>query len=80
MHARAFERFERLNAVPSDGVGLGLSIVRAVADAHGADVTLGSSLLGGLAVVVLFNARRAAESSPDEPIEVEAAEAAPVPG
>jgi signal transduction histidine kinase len=61
LYARAFERFERLNAVPSDGVGLGLSIVRAVADAHGAEVTLGSSLLGGLAVVVLFHARRASE-------------------
>jgi len=73
LHARAFERFERLNAVPSDGVGLGLSIVRAVADAHGADVTLGSSLLGGLAVVVLFNARRASElSSADEALEAEA--------
>ena len=62
---RAFERFERLNAVPSDGVGLGLSIVRVVADAHGADVTLGTSALGGLAVVVLFRGRKASVPSTD---------------
>jgi signal transduction histidine kinase len=56
---RAFERFERLNATASDGVGLGLAIVRAVADAHGADVTLGTSELGGLAVRVWFRDRKA---------------------
>ena len=55
---RAFERFERLNAVPSDGVGLGLSIVRTVAEAHGAEVTLGESALGGLRVTVCFRGRR----------------------
>ncbi len=59
LRERAFERFERLNAVPSDGVGLGLSIVRAVADAHAAEVSLGDSALGGLAVVVLFRGRKA---------------------
>jgi signal transduction histidine kinase len=62
---RAFERFERLNAVPSDGVGLGLSIVRVVAEAHGAAVTLGSSGLGGLAVVVLFRGRKASVPADD---------------
>lgn len=54
---RVFERFERLNREQESGVGLGLSIVRAVADTHGAQVTLGQSTLGGLRVVVTFQGR-----------------------
>ncbi len=52
---RAFGRFVRL-AAPGFGVGLGLSIVHAVARAHGATVTLGEAPLGGLRVEVLFPA------------------------
>jgi signal transduction histidine kinase len=60
---RLFEPFERLDgsrASASDGLGLGLSIVRAIADAHGAtiDTTLPSG--GGLSVEVAFPA-------PDQP-------------
>lgn len=52
---RIFERFERLRPDRGGGVGLGLSIVRAVAQAHGASVTLSDSPLGGLRVEVVFH-------------------------
>lgn len=58
--ARVFERFVRLPGTHSSGVGLGLSIVRTVADAHGARVELGDSPLGGLRVVVTLVARAVA--------------------
>ena len=52
---RVFERFVRLDRPGRPpGVGLGLSIVRSVADAHGATVVLDDSPLGGLAVRVKF--------------------------
>lgn len=56
---RLFEPFERLNAKPrsfSDGVGLGLAIVRAIADAHEALLTVRAPAGGGLCVVVAFPA------------------------
>ncbi len=54
---RVFERFVRLDrAGQAAGVGLGLSIVRSVADDHRAIVELGESPLGGLAVRVSFPA------------------------
>jgi signal transduction histidine kinase len=37
-----------------EGFGLGLSIVKAIAEAHGAVLTIGSQVGGGLAVVVTF--------------------------
>jgi two-component system, OmpR family, sensor kinase len=40
--ARIFERFARGGGRRSDGAGLGLSIVRAIAVAHGGDVLLDS--------------------------------------
>lgn len=55
--ARVFERFYRLNqgrSVAVEGVGLGLAIVRSVADAHNATITLDDSPLGGLRVIVSF--------------------------
>jgi signal transduction histidine kinase len=52
---RVFERFVRLDFARSrdeGGTGLGLAISRAVARAHGGDVQLGDSPLGGLRAIV----------------------------
>lgn len=50
---KATERFTSL-AAATKGSGLGLSIVKAVAEGHGAELTLGRSELGGLAVALIF--------------------------
>jgi two-component system OmpR family sensor kinase len=55
-HAQAFQRFNRLGRVDAHGVGLGLSIVQAVAHAHNAVVHLRESPLGGLRAEVRFPA------------------------
>lgn len=55
-HAEAFQRFNRLGRVDAHGVGLGLSIVQAVAQAHHAVVHLLQSPLGGLRAEVRFPA------------------------
>lgn len=63
--ARVFDRFVRLEGAQRvPGVGLGLSIVRAVADAHGASVELMDSALGGLCVRVQFPAAAAPAGNP----------------
>jgi len=51
---RAFDRFERLGRQDTEGVGLGLSIVRSVVESHGATIHLLDSPLGGLRVQVRF--------------------------
>jgi signal transduction histidine kinase len=53
---RVFERFYRLknSRTAVDGVGLGLTIVRSVALAHDATISLNDSPLGGLQVAVSF--------------------------
>ncbi|SLN75519.1 Sensor protein QseC [Roseisalinus antarcticus] len=51
--SRATERFTSLSA-ESMGSGLGLSIVKAVADGHGAELNMGRSRLGGLDVTLVF--------------------------
>jgi signal transduction histidine kinase len=51
---RVFDRFYRLPESGADGCGVGLSIVRSVADAHQANVQLDASPLGGLKVTVDF--------------------------
>jgi signal transduction histidine kinase len=56
---RIFEPFQRLSshAGPSaNGVGLGLAIVRAIADAHDATVTAQARTSGGLGIGVAFPA------------------------
>jgi len=50
---RATDRFTSLSDA-TRGSGLGLSIVKAVAEGHGADLTLGRSTLGGLDVTLTF--------------------------
>ena len=55
-HAEAFQRFNRLGRADAHGVGLGLSIVQAVAQAHHAVVRLLESPLGGLRAEVRFPA------------------------
>lgn len=50
---RATERFTSLSE-KSMGSGLGLSIVKAVSDGHGAELRLGRSSLGGLGVTLIF--------------------------
>lgn len=54
---RMFERFERMQRDQQSGVGLGLSIVRSVVQAHGSTIQLEDSPLGGLRVVVGFRGR-----------------------
>jgi len=56
---RLFEPFRRAGndrTRTRDGHGLGLSIVRAVADAHGATLTVDPQSVGGLRVEVIFPA------------------------
>lgn len=60
---RVFERFARLAGQEIEGSGLGLSIVRRIAQRHGAKVELESGDGGtGLAVVVSFGSTRIARA------------------
>ena len=55
MYEEAFRPFSRLDASRNQnvsGVGLGLTIARDTARAHGGDVTLGKSDLGGLKATI----------------------------
>lgn len=57
LRERVFERFFRLDNQQSDGCGLGLAIVREIAQAHRASVQLGDGPQGrGLRVTVAFAA------------------------
>jgi two-component system osmolarity sensor histidine kinase EnvZ len=54
-HEEAFRPFHRLDEgrnLQSGGSGLGLAIARDIARAHGGDITLGQSPLGGLKAVI----------------------------
>lgn len=51
---RAFDRFHRRSATAEEGCGLGLAIVQAIAQRHGASVTLSDAPGGGLRVTVRF--------------------------
>jgi len=52
-----FQRLASRSASAADGVGLGLAIVEAIADAHGATLTARPRTPGGLAIAVSFRAR-----------------------
>lgn len=52
---RLFKPFERLSS-STDGVGLGLAIVQAIADAHHATITARARIGGGLGIDVAFPA------------------------
>ncbi|MEY4752623.1 MAG: hypothetical protein RJA44_298 [Pseudomonadota bacterium] len=60
---RVFDRFRRLRD-DGTGIGLGLSIVRTVAESHKAAVQLLDSPLGGLRVQVRFPAAESAAANP----------------
>ena len=49
---RPFHRLDEGRNLQSGGVGLGLAIARDIARAHGGDVVLDTSVLGGLRAVV----------------------------
>ncbi|MCC7547423.1 MAG: sensor histidine kinase N-terminal domain-containing protein [Burkholderiales bacterium] len=53
---KVFERFHRLEGAPKGGSGLGLSIVKRIADIHGASLELADAPGGGLRVELLFPA------------------------
>jgi len=45
--AQVFERFHRVKGTPGPGAGLGLAIVREIANRHGAHIGLGAGTAGG---------------------------------
>jgi len=53
---RVFERYVRLQSSNTDGLGLGLAIVRQAVRLHGAQIELMTSALGGLRVRIDFPA------------------------
>jgi len=63
--ARVFDRFYRRAGTAPPGSGLGLSIVKTIAEAHGATITLGDGPSGkGLSVTVSFPPQAAAHPPP----------------
>lgn len=63
---RIMDRFYRIPGTQTSGSGLGLSIVKVIADLHGAKVEIGTSdTLGGLSVRVNFGAWRMPQNAPD---------------
>ncbi|MES2354991.1 MAG: ATP-binding protein [Pseudomonadota bacterium] len=52
---RVFDRFYRIPGTAATGSGLGLPIVKAIADRHAASILLNTSSAGGLEVKVLFS-------------------------
>jgi two-component system OmpR family sensor kinase len=67
--AHALERFSRLDpsrSTATGGFGLGMSIMRAVVDAHGGSIDLLDSPLGGLRLVITVGPPAAAFDGPSE--------------
>lgn len=54
LRARVFDRFYRVMDGTSDGCGLGLSIVKRIAELHQADITLGKTRSTGFEITVSF--------------------------
>ena len=76
---RLFEPFQRADgarASTASGLGLGLSIVRAIADAHGATIAAGARDGGGLSIDVAFPAARGGRRETRPARELEPATAA----
>jgi len=61
--ARIFDRFVRgpTSRKRAEGSGLGLSIVRAIAEAHGGWMVLDSPAGGGATFTIVFPLRRSAD-------------------
>ena len=55
-HERVFERFFRIQGTVGDGAGLGLAIVREVAEQHGAHVIIETPPGLGTRITVVFAA------------------------
>jgi two-component system osmolarity sensor histidine kinase EnvZ len=51
---RPFHRLDEGRNLQKGGVGLGLAIARDIARAHGGDLTLGKSDIGGLRAAILL--------------------------
>lgn len=65
--SRLFEPFQRVDGArtsSTEGLGLGLSIVKAIADAHGATVTTVVPDGGGLSIEIAFPAREHTQAPP----------------
>ncbi len=73
---RLFQPFQRAAGRAGDGHGLGLSIVAAIAGAHGAALTTRARPQGGLHIQVSFPCRRQATAPASQPHDQEAASAA----
>jgi len=58
---RVFDRFYRIPGTSATGSGLGLPIVKAIADRHKANILFNTSALGGLEVKMLFPISPAAD-------------------
>ena len=54
MRELALERFARLGVRTPGGTGLGLAIVKAVCEAHGGNISIGESALGGARVTMIL--------------------------
>jgi signal transduction histidine kinase len=61
-----FQRLETRRATNTHGVGLGLPIIRAIADAHHATLDVQARAEGGLEITVTFPASTAAHRAPGE--------------
>jgi two-component system osmolarity sensor histidine kinase EnvZ len=73
----AFRPFSRLDAARNQnvsGVGLGLTIARDTARAHGGDVTLGKSFLGGLRATIRLPLNVGQKARKRDPDDIDAVE------
>ncbi|MCP4980918.1 MAG: hypothetical protein GY935_10540 [Gammaproteobacteria bacterium] len=62
-HEKVLGRFYRVADSGADGAGLGLSIVKSIAQIHRAQIEMGDSELGGLRVKIRFAAEPATQSA-----------------